>query len=87
MSGGGDAAPVAGLLLGVGILAAVLALLHRTLRVAVEIRRYVDDIGVAAEGIVRNVEGAGELGRTRELAAAVPELALGYLQSNGGRAG
>ena len=63
-----------------GALACGLAasLLHRTLRPALEIRRYAEDTLAAAGGIVRNTDVAGELGRAGALATAVPDLVRAY---------
>lgn len=47
------------------------ALLHRTLRPTLEIRRYADDIAATTERIVRNTDVTGEVQRLRELAARV----------------
>lgn len=71
----------AGLGLGVVVAGAVALLLHRTLRPVLEIQRYAVDIRTAADGIVRNLGGAAELARTRDLAAALPDL----VSSSGGR--
>ncbi len=57
----------AGALLGAGVVGLVAVLLHRTARPAREIRAYADDVSDAAAGIGRNLEGLGELARTREL--------------------
>ena len=54
------------------------ALLHETLRPALEIRRYAEDTLEAATGIVRHTDVAAELGRTGALATAVPELVRAY---------
>jgi hypothetical protein len=48
-----------------------------------EIRRYADDIEEAAENIVANVGGVEDLLATKELAVAVPALAVAYLQRLG----
>ena len=79
MSGFAKATSWAGLAAGALTLGAVAGLLANTLRPASEIRRYAQDIHDAAEGIVANLEGAGQLARTRELAVAVPGLAVGFL--------
>ena len=60
-----------GLALGTQILGVVLVLLNRVLRPLREIKRYADDIVEAAGSIQRNLEGAEEAVRTRDLAAAV----------------
>ena len=69
-----------GLALGLVVLAVVVGLLNRVVRPALEIRRYADHVLEAGLSIGRNVEGAEKLLRTRELATAVPELALAYLR-------
>lgn len=71
---------LAGLAVGVVVLGAVVALFHRVMTPAREIRRYADDILEAGLAIAGNVEGAGELRRTHELAGAVPGLATEYLR-------
>jgi hypothetical protein len=68
-----------GLALGVVVLGLVVGLFNRVVRPALEIRRYADEVADAVGGISRNLEGAGELARTRELADAVPGLATAYL--------
>ena len=72
-----------GLAVGAAVLGVALALLYRTLRPLREIKRYVDDTLAAAGGIAANLEGAGELLRTRELVAALPELARARLGTPG----
>jgi hypothetical protein len=52
---------------GAGLVVVVAALLHRTLRPALEIRRYADEVLDAGLGISSNLDGLGELARTREL--------------------
>lgn len=69
-----------GLALGLVIALVVLALLQAVLRSALEIRRYADDILEAGLAIAHNTEPVGELAHTRELATAVPGLAVAYLQ-------
>ncbi len=68
-----------GLAVGAILLLVVVALLNRVVRPALEIKRYADDILAAGIGIAGNLDDAGELLRTRELATAVPGLALDYL--------
>ena len=72
-----------GLALGVVVLIVVIALFDRVLSPVLEIRRYADDILEAGLGIARNLDGADELVRTRELATAVPGLAVAYLKKLG----
>jgi len=67
---------IAGPLVGAAVAGTVAALLHRTARPALEIRRYGDDVLVAALGIERNLAGLEELERTRALAGRL-EAALG----------
>jgi hypothetical protein len=69
-----------GLGLGVIVLLAVIGLFNRVIRPALEIRRYADHILEAGLGIARNLDGVDELARTRDLTAAVPGLAVGYLE-------
>jgi hypothetical protein len=71
--------------LGLGLLVALLvvALFDRIMRPALEIKRYADDILVAGIGIARNLDGVDEAVRTRELATAVPGLAVAYLRKLG----
>jgi hypothetical protein len=61
----------AGAALGGGVVVLVAALLHRTCRPALEVRRYADDVLDAGLGIARNLEGLDELARTRELVGAL----------------
>ena len=61
----------------VGALAAVV-LLTRVVIPALEIRRYARDIEVAGDAIARNLEGVGELDRTRTLVAPLPERVEAY---------
>lgn len=68
---------------GGAVLGVVLGLLQNTLRPVLEIRRYADDIEEAAENIVANVGGVEDLLATKELAVAVPALAVAYLQRLG----
>jgi hypothetical protein len=71
--------------LGLGLLVALLvvALFDRIMRPALEIKRYAGDILVAGIGIARNLDGVDEAVRTRELATAVPGLAVAYLRKLG----
>ncbi len=72
-----------GLVLGLVIAVAVVALFNRIVRPALEIKRYADDILAAGVGIARNLDGVDEAVRTRDLATAVPGLALAYLDRLG----
>ena len=56
-----------GLLAGLGAAVLLLALLHRVLKPLLESKRYADDILAAGLGIARNLDGADELVRTRDL--------------------
>ena len=76
----GRAAAWTGLAAGAGILGVVVGLFNRVIRPAAEIDRYSDRILEAGLAIARNLDGADELERTRELGAAVPGLALAYLE-------
>ena len=72
-----------GLALGVVVLGVVVGLLNRIVRPALEIKRYADDILAGGIGIARNLDGVDEAVRTRELATAVPALAVAYLRKLG----
>lgn len=61
----------------------VVGLFNRIVRPALEIKRYADDILEASTGIARNLDGLDEAVRTRDLATAVPGLALAYLRRLG----
>jgi hypothetical protein len=74
-----------GLAAGVVVLLLVVVLLNRIVRPALEIKRYADDVLAAGLGIARNLDGVDEALRTRELATAVPGLALAYLEKLGAR--
>ena len=74
-----------GLALGVVVLGVVVGLLNRIVRPALEIKRYADDILAHGIGIARNLDGVDEAIRTRELATAVPGLAVAYLERLGER--
>lgn len=69
-----------GLVLGVGVLVLVLALFDRVRSPLQEIDRYADRILEGGLGIARNLDGVDEAVRTRELATAVPGLAVAYLR-------
>ena len=72
-----------GLAAGIPVLGLVVALFQRVVTPANEIDRYAQDILAAGLAIVENLEGADELARTRDLGAAVPGLALAYLDKLG----
>lgn len=72
-----------GLGLGLAIELVVVALFNRIVRPALEIKRYADDILVGGIGIARNLDGVDEAVRTRDLATAVPGLAVAYLKKLG----
>jgi hypothetical protein len=72
-----------GLALGLVVALLVVALFNRVVRPVLEVDRYATHIRDAIEKIRVNVEGAGAIARTRELATAVPELALAYLRKLG----
>jgi hypothetical protein len=74
-----------GLAVGLVVLVVVVALFNRIVYPAIQIRRYADDILEAGLGIARNVDGVDELGRTRDLAGAVPGLATRYLEQVRGK--
>jgi hypothetical protein len=75
-----------GLALGVVILVVVVLLLNRVVRPALEIKRYSEDILDGGLAIAANLDDADQVLRTRELATAVPGLAVAYLQRiTGGR--
>ena len=71
--------------LGAGLLVAVVVvmLFNRVVRPALEIKRYADDILAAGIAIAKNLDGVDEALRTRDLATAVPGLALAYLEKRG----
>jgi hypothetical protein len=68
-----------GLAVGLVLALIVVALFNRVVRPLREIDRYSRDILEAGIGIARNLDGVDELARTRELATAVPGLAVAYL--------
>ena len=72
-----------GLALGLVIAVTVLLLFNRIVRPAAEIDRYASDILDSGLAIARNLDGADELVRTRDLAVAVPPLAVAYLKKLG----
>ncbi len=69
-----------GLALGLVIAVVVVVLLHSVVRPVLEIRRYAEDILQAGVGIATNLDGVDELAHTRDLATAVPGLAVAYLE-------
>lgn len=72
-----------GLAFGLVVAALVVALFNRIVLPALEIKRYADHILAAGVGIARNLDGVDEALRTRELATAVPGLAMAYLRKLG----
>lgn len=68
-----------GLALGLVVLALVAWLLHNVVRPLREIERYAGHVLDAGVGIARNLDGVDEAVRTRDLATAVPPLAVAYL--------
>jgi hypothetical protein len=70
---------IVGLSLGLVVAVLVVALFNRVMIPALEIERYAEDILEAGVGIAKNLDDVDELMRTRELATAVPGLALAYL--------
>lgn len=72
-----------GLALGAGVLVLAWALLDRVRVPLQEIDRYAERILEAGVGIARNLDGVDEAVRTRELATAVPDLAVAYLRKLG----
>lgn len=72
-----------GLAVGLAVLVLVVLLLDRVLTPIREIRSYGDDILGGGLGIAKNLDGVDEAVRTRELATAVPGLALAYLKKLG----
>lgn len=74
---------LAGLVVGVVVLAVVGHLLNSVLRPTREIHAYAKDILQGGIGIARNLDDAPELLRTRRLAGSVPGLAVAYLKKLG----
>ena len=72
-----------GLAFGLVIAVVVVALFNRVMRPLLEVDAYAKDILDGGLGIARNVDGADELLTTRELATAVPPLAVAYLKRLG----
>lgn len=71
MSGRSTALAWMGLGTGAVALGLAGALLHRTLRPTLEIRRYADDIAATAQRIAHNTDVAAEVQHLRGLAARV----------------
>ena len=73
-----------GLALGLVVAALVVGLFNRVMAPLLEIERYAEDILDAGVKIAKNLDDAPEaLTRTRELATAVPGLAVAYLRKLG----
>lgn len=72
-----------GLALGLVVALLVVWLFDRVVRPVLEIERYSRAILDAGLGITRNLDGVDEAVRTRDLATAVPGLAVAYLQKLG----
>jgi hypothetical protein len=72
-----------GLAIGLVVLLVVLALFHNVIRPALESDRYARSILDAGIGIAKNLDPVPALLRTRELALAVPGLAVAYLKKLG----
>ena len=71
---------IIGLILLLVVAAVVVILFNRTMRPALEINAYADDILQGGLGIARNLDAVEELERTRQLAARASDLAAGYLE-------
>lgn len=61
----------------------VLGLLENLRRPVEEIDRYASHILDAGVGIAKNLDGVDDLATTRQLAGAVPDLAVAYLKKAG----
>lgn len=72
-----------GLVLGVVVALLVVWLFDRVVRPLLEIERYSRAILDAGLGITRNLDGVDEAVQTRDLATAVPGLAVAYLRKLG----
>ena len=72
-----------GLALGLVVALVVVGLFNRIMSPLLSIKRYAAHILEAGIGIARNLDGVDEAVRTRELATAVPGLALAYLRKLG----
>ena len=68
-----------GLAIGLVLALVVVGLFNRIVRPALEIDGYARDILAGGIGIAKNVDAVDELARTRDLATAVPALAVAYL--------
>lgn len=68
-----------GLAVGLVLALVVVGLFNRVVRPALEIDEYAKDILAGGVGIAKNVDAVDELARTRNLATAVPALAVAYL--------
>lgn len=71
MTGGTRVSACAGVAAGASALAVAAALLHRTLMVTLEIRRYADEIAQAGEEIAGNTDITADLARLGALSAAI----------------
>jgi hypothetical protein len=71
---------IVGLVVGAVVLAVVVKLFNLVIGPASEIDRYASHILNAGVGIAKNLDGADEIVRTRELATAVPGLAVAFLE-------
>jgi hypothetical protein len=71
---------IIGLALGLVVAVVVVLLFNRVVIPALEIERYAEDILEAGVGIAKNLDDADALMRTRDLGAAVPGLAVAYLE-------
>lgn len=71
--------------LALGLVSALLVvwLFDRIVRPLLEVERYSRAILDAGLGITRNLDGVDEAVRTRDLATAVPGLAVAYLRKLG----
>ncbi|HVL97610.1 MAG TPA: hypothetical protein VM266_17275 [Solirubrobacteraceae bacterium] len=83
VSTAGAVLAIVGLVLGVVVLAVVIALFQRIMAPAREIDSYAKDILQAGVGIATNLDGVEQLATTRRLGGAVPGLAVGYLKKLG----
>lgn len=72
-----------GLALGAVVALTVVLLFERIMRPAREIGRYADDVLDYGVRIAANLDGVDEAVHTRELATAVPGLAVKYLRKLG----
>jgi hypothetical protein len=71
--------------LGVGLVVALLVVLlfNQVMQPAREIERYAADILADGLKIAKNLDGVDEAVKTRDLATAVPGLAVAYLKKLG----